>query len=121
MSLNHLGRLEQQRWGNHEAQILRRLEVDDELECHGLLHGQVGGLGHFEDLVHLCGGTPPEVSVAQPIGHEPASVRLYSEGVNGRQPVLGREVDDVAVVRVDKGSTALNVRLLAISAIALRG
>ena len=67
------------------------------------------------------GGAPPEGSVAQPIGHAPTSVRVYSEGVDGRQPVLGREADVVAVVRVEKGSTALNVRLHAISAIALRG
>jgi hypothetical protein len=36
--------------GNREAQGLGSFEVDDQLEFHGLLHGEIGGLGAFEDL-----------------------------------------------------------------------
>jgi hypothetical protein len=59
--LDHLIRQEEQRWRHRDPQCLGGLEVDDELELHGLLHGQVGGLGPFEDLVHIGGRTAPHV------------------------------------------------------------
>ena len=70
-------------------------------------------------LVSVRGGAPPEVSVAQPIGHEPASVWVDSEGVDGRQPALGRQVDDLPVVRGEEGPPALHMRSHALRSIAL--
>jgi len=49
---DHVIRLEKQRRGNRDAKGLGRLEVDDQLVLHGLLHGQVRGLGALQDLVH---------------------------------------------------------------------
>ena len=49
---DHVIRLEKQRRGNRDAKGLGRLEVDDQLELRGLLHGQVRGLGALQDLVH---------------------------------------------------------------------
>jgi hypothetical protein len=37
--LDHLVRLEEEHRGKREAQFLRRLEVDDEMELHDLLDG----------------------------------------------------------------------------------
>ena len=44
------------RW-NRQADLLRRLQVDDELELYRLLHGEIGGLSAFQDLVHVGGRT----------------------------------------------------------------
>jgi len=44
------------------------LEVDHQLELHGLLHGQVGRLGAFEDLVHVDGALPDSF-MASPASH----------------------------------------------------
>ena len=44
-SSDHVVRLEEEGRRDGEAQGLRGLEVDDELELHGLLYGQVGGFG----------------------------------------------------------------------------
>jgi hypothetical protein len=53
---DHLVRLKQERRGDGEAQFLRGLEVDDQLELRGLLHRQVGGFGSLQDAVHVVGG-----------------------------------------------------------------
>src|SRR5713226_1549343 len=45
--LDHLIRPEKERWGDGEAERLGGLEVDDQLELCGLLHGQVGGRSAF--------------------------------------------------------------------------
>src|SRR5215510_15706843 len=41
--------------GKGEAKRFRRLEVDDQFEVHGLLDRQIGGLGAFQDAVHVVG------------------------------------------------------------------
>ena len=38
---------------------LAALRLIDELELRRLLHGNVGGLGAFQDLVHKVSGAPP--------------------------------------------------------------
>jgi hypothetical protein len=50
--LDHLVRLEQERRGYRDPEGLGGLEVDDQLVLHGLLHGQLRGLGALQDLVH---------------------------------------------------------------------
>src|SRR5262245_17890044 len=49
----HLIRTQEHRLWDREAQRLRGLEVDPQLELRWLLHGKVGRLGSFEDLVHV--------------------------------------------------------------------
>src|SRR4029453_460300 len=49
---NHLVRLDQERRGEHDPEGLGGLEIEDELELHGLLYWQVGRLRTLEDLVH---------------------------------------------------------------------
>src|SRR5207253_9102801 len=71
--LDHLIRLEEERRGDGEAERLGGLEVDDELELHRLLHGQVRRLGTVQNLVHVGGGAAEEVPKVWPIGHEPAN------------------------------------------------
>jgi hypothetical protein len=63
-----LGRLEEEGWGNGQAQRLGGLEVDDELKGRGLLDRQVGGLGPLQDLVHVRGDALPLLGRTWPIG-----------------------------------------------------
>ena len=57
-SLDHLVRPIQQRLRDRQADLLCRLEIDDELKLRRLLDGQVSGLGAFENPVHVVGGAP---------------------------------------------------------------
>src|SRR2546426_6002485 len=61
-SANHLIRLEEQRRRNGEPEGLRGLEVQDQLELHRLLHGEVRGPRPPENLVDVR-GEPCEVGV----------------------------------------------------------
>ena len=45
--LDHLVRLEEKRRGDREPERLGGLEIDNQLEFHGLLHREVGGLRAF--------------------------------------------------------------------------
>src|SRR3954447_5864240 len=57
-SLDDLGGLEQHVLGDGEAESLGGLEVDDEVEGRRLLHGEVGGLGAFQNTVYIVGSAP---------------------------------------------------------------
>ena len=51
--LDHLIRPLQERRRDRQPEGLGGLEVDDQLELRRLLHGQVGGLGTFQNLVYI--------------------------------------------------------------------
>jgi hypothetical protein len=55
-SLDHLARLQQDRFRNGEAEQPRRLQVDEQVELRGLLHRQLGRVGSLQDLGHVGGG-----------------------------------------------------------------
>ena len=61
LSLDHFVRSRQHVRRNRQADLLGGFEIDDELELRRLLHGQVGGLGAFQNLVHVSGGAPVQV------------------------------------------------------------
>src|SRR5712691_6505204 len=54
--MDQLIRAQQQGLRDRQAERLRGLEVDDQLELGRLLHRQVGGLGALQDLIHVRGG-----------------------------------------------------------------
>ena len=58
-SADHLIRLQEERWGDGEAERLGGLEIDHQLEFHRLLHGQVARLGAFQNLVHVYSDAAP--------------------------------------------------------------
>ena len=58
-SFYYLVRPVQNRLRNRQADLLRRLQVDDQLKLHGLLHGEVSRLGAFKDFVHVSGSAAP--------------------------------------------------------------
>src|SRR5215211_6858674 len=69
-SLDHLVRLEEKARRNREAEGLGSLEVDDQLELHRLLHGEVPRVSPLQDLVHIGSGTSVIRWTAQPIEQE---------------------------------------------------
>jgi hypothetical protein len=46
-------RLHQRPLRNCQADLLRRVQIDHELEFHRLLNWEIGDLGAIEDLVHI--------------------------------------------------------------------
>jgi hypothetical protein len=63
---DHLILPQQQRLRNRQAERFRRLEIDDQLELGGLLHGQIGGPGALQDLVYIHGQAAEHVAVVGP-------------------------------------------------------
>jgi hypothetical protein len=49
----HLVGLEEEGRGNREPERLGGLEIDDQLEFHGLLYGEITRLGAFQNFVHV--------------------------------------------------------------------
>ena len=58
---NHLIRPRQHIRRNRQADLLRGFQIDDQLELCRLLDGQIGGLGAFQNLVHIRSGAAGQV------------------------------------------------------------
>src|SRR5215467_2845839 len=69
-SSDHLVRPVQHGLRNREADLLGRLQVDDQLEFRWLLHGKIAWLGTFQDLIHVSCDTAKLPDVIRRIGHE---------------------------------------------------
>jgi hypothetical protein len=64
-----------------KAERLRRLQADHELEFRWLLHGQVGGLSAFQDLIDVGCGLPRSIGLIGPIAQQAALVcEIANEG-----------------------------------------
>src|SRR2546427_12236157 len=85
--LDHLVRQDQERWWHRDPERLGGLEIDDQLELHRLLDGQVSGLAALQNLVHVGGGAPVEIGVIRAVAHEAASLRDLPPPEHRRQPV----------------------------------
>ena len=44
--------------GNRKTDLAGCFQIDDELELLRLLHGKIGGLRAFQNLVHIRSGAP---------------------------------------------------------------
>ena len=65
-SSNYSVRPVQHRLRNRQADLLRRLEIDHQLELRRLLYRQIGGLGSLQDSVHVSGCAPVDVRESAP-------------------------------------------------------
>ena len=108
---DHLGRLEEEGWGDGEAEGLRGPEVDDKLEGRGLLHRQLGGGGSLEDLIHVGGGAAEEVGQVHAVGHQASSLHKFSPVEARREPEPGRRVEDLGDVDREEGVSSKVERL----------
>jgi hypothetical protein len=73
-SSNHFVRPRQRGWRNRDADLLRCLEINDELELRRLLDRQISGLCAFQDLVDENGGASETLIVILNRSH------FYPEG-----------------------------------------
>src|SRR6516162_3912451 len=87
------------------VQGLGSLEVDDQLKLHRLLHGQIGGFGTFEDLIHEIGYAAEPVASTHRIGHQPSRLHKVSLPVHRRQPILCGELDQPCPVSPGYGGS----------------
>ena len=55
---------------DRQADLLRGLEIDDELELVGCSTGKVGRLSAFENFVHVNGGAAVQIGDARPVRHQ---------------------------------------------------
>src|SRR5215510_8344868 len=74
--LEHLIRQDEERRGKGDPERLGCLEVEDQLEFHGLLYREVRWLGPLQDFVHVDGNTPDGLNAVWPIGHQPPSFHI---------------------------------------------
>src|SRR5262249_13571936 len=88
----------QDRLRERQAQRLRRLKVDHQLELGGLLDREVSGFGALQNLVYVGGGAMEAVGDVRSVGHEAAGLRELSGSENGRQLVFLRKVPDESSV-----------------------
>src|SRR5262245_57599315 len=100
--LDHLIRSYQHIRRNRQADLLCRLEVDDELELRRLLHGQVGGLGAFQNLVDENGGSPEKFGLVGSVRHQATALSKISPSPYRRQPMFSCQAYDLFEIRVDE-------------------
>src|SRR5262245_32657295 len=81
---DHLVGAGEQLRGNGKAKGLRCPEVDDKVELGGLLYRQIGGFCTLQQLVHVIGGTPVQVSKVRAIGHQPAGRSVFAKTIHRR-------------------------------------
>src|SRR5262249_53310069 len=75
---NDFGRPRQYiRWSRH-ADLLRRFEINHQLELRRLLDRQIGRFGSLEDSVHVIRDAPISVRFVRPVGHEPTGIYKLS-------------------------------------------
>jgi hypothetical protein len=73
--LEHLGRLEEEGWGNGNPKGLGRLQVDHQRECGRLLDRQIGRVGAVEELPHGGSGALELLHQAHPLCREAAGLQ----------------------------------------------
>src|SRR5215831_19225443 len=86
---------------NRQADLLRRLEVDDQLELCRLLDWQVRGFCAFQDPVNVGGGTPEPLEGVRSITYAATSVDKFPVRIQRWQAALGRKLYDLCSVRPD--------------------
>jgi hypothetical protein len=110
----HLVRPEAEHRGKGQAECLRSLEVEHQLEPHGLLRRQLGRPDTLEDLVRKLGDAPPLIRQPRPIRDQPPGFRILPPIERRRQPVPDRELGELSALaqehrvgELDEGASAL--------------
>ena len=82
-SLDHLGRSHEYVRRNRQADLLRGLQIDDELKLLRLLDGKIGGLRTFENLVDVGSGAPKKLRDVRPLDmRSPESTNCRGAAIN---------------------------------------
>src|SRR5262249_18890193 len=88
---DHLvGEREQLIW-NIEAEPLRCLQINDQLELGRLLYRDVARLRSTKNPVHDVGGAPPQVLKVRSVGHQTSHFDVFSSTMHRRQSLDQRQ------------------------------
>src|SRR6266436_6142053 len=96
--LNHLIRSAEYRLRNSQSEGPGGLEIDHQLERGGLLDRQIAGLGAFEDLVYVCGGTTESIGVVGAIAEKSPRLGVLPCRGHHRQLVRDGELRETPTV-----------------------
>jgi hypothetical protein len=80
---------------NRKADLLCCFEIDDKLELLGLLHRQIGGLGTFQDFVHVSRGAAIEVANQRTVGHQSTFLGELERWVQAQEALIKRQLNDL--------------------------
>src|SRR5712691_226127 len=86
-SFDHLVGAGKHCWWNGEAESLRGLEIDGQLELGRRLYRQVGGFGTFQDTVDILGKLPVHIFRISPVICQSAARDEAAKGIDRRQSV----------------------------------
>src|SRR5262245_51125048 len=93
-SFDHLvGERDQLVW-HVEAERLRGLEIDEQLELGRRLHRKLGRFFALEDAADVFGGSPVLVGAIDAIGYDPSGGDGLTERIDGRQSMPRRQRHD---------------------------
>src|SRR5262245_38073560 len=88
---DHLVGTGEQRCGQIESERPGGLKVNKHLEFGWLLNWKIGGFCTLENLVDVVSGAPHQISETCSVGDETSGVYEFSNSIEARQSLLGRE------------------------------
>ena len=94
--LDHVIRSQQQGRRDGQAEGVRGLEVQREVQQHRTLDRKIRGLCPLEDLVDLARGTADQIDDIWAIAYEPSCFSKLWKDTDGRQTVLKREIGKIS-------------------------
>jgi hypothetical protein len=94
----------QKRRRDRQPEGLGRLQVDHQLVLGRLLDREVAGLGALEDLVHVGGGAPKQISKVRSIGHKAPGIDILPPWKHRWQPGPGRQVHEASSLTEEHGA-----------------
>src|SRR5215470_16881310 len=83
-----------QRLRKVEAERVCGFEVNHEFELGGLIDWNISWFNAAEDLVHVIGDLSRSFGIVGPIGHQSTKIRVEAPGINCRQPLFCRELNN---------------------------
>src|SRR5262249_1489401 len=96
-TIQHIGR-------DRQADLLRGLQIDDELELGRLLDREISGLDAFQDLVYVSVRATEQVGKLWRIAHKPPVLHIFSGKEYNREPAFYREVCNPFPMRIEDGA-----------------
>src|SRR5262245_14943994 len=88
---------------NRDPDLLRCLQVDDELKFCRLLNWKISRLGAFQDFVYVGGGAAEQVRKTHSVKHQTTRVDKLAVWIDCWEPVLRREVHDPLLIHANDG------------------